>query len=120
MSNVLQTFPPEVLSEIFAVTEIFPQAPYTSALALSHVCRQWRKAALGDSALWLEIGVCNRDVHHIPVVSDLLRRSKGRKISIGMDFGDLHRPENPSIFGRLLRLVRAHLWRACHMFIYAQ
>ncbi|KAF8188448.1 hypothetical protein K438DRAFT_1972151 [Mycena galopus ATCC 62051] len=101
MPKPLHTFPPEILSEIFAVAE-------------------WREAALGDSALWLEIGLCNRDVHHLPIINQFFQRSKGRKISIGMDLGDRRRPENPALFRALLRLVRAHLWRACHLFIYAQ
>ncbi|KAJ7842026.1 hypothetical protein B0H14DRAFT_2781837, partial [Mycena olivaceomarginata] len=113
-ASLLQIFPLEVLSETFTVAEM------SHVVVLSHVCRQWREAALGDSALWLEIGVCNRDVHHIPIIIQLLQRSKGRKISIGMDFRDLQRPENPALFGRLLRLVRTHLWRTCHLFIYAQ
>ncbi|KAJ6568804.1 hypothetical protein B0H19DRAFT_1231947 [Mycena capillaripes] len=120
MASLIQTFPYEVLSQIFIVTETFPKAPYADAVILSHVCHHWREAAVGDSSLWLQIGVCHRDVRHIQVIADLLRRSKTRKISIGMDFGAVQRPANPALFGRLLRVIRAHLSRTCHLFIYAQ
>ncbi|KAF8155034.1 hypothetical protein K438DRAFT_1987259 [Mycena galopus ATCC 62051] len=120
MPKSLHTFPPEILSEIFAVAEVGDKTTYPGAVVLSHVCHQWREAALGDSALWLEIGLCHRDVHHLPIITQFFQRSKGRKISIGMDLGDRRRPENPALFRALLRLVRAHLWRACHLFIYAQ
>lgn len=117
MSSLLQTFPYEVLSEIFAATETAQQAPHPGTVVLSHVCHQWREAAVGDSALWLEIGVCHRDAHHLDVVTQLLQRSRGRKISLGINLGDRERPEK---FRQLLFLLRKHLPRTCHLFIYAQ
>ncbi|KAJ7447543.1 hypothetical protein B0H11DRAFT_2082584 [Mycena galericulata] len=118
--SLIHTFPPELLTQIFQITEISTVATYANAVILSHVCRQWRAAAIQDSALWLRIGVRSRDVQHLAFLSCLLQRSKGRTISIGLDFWDLRRPTDPTVFCELLRVVRPHLGRTCHLFIHAQ
>ncbi|KAJ7016912.1 hypothetical protein C8F04DRAFT_1158903 [Mycena alexandri] len=71
MPPSIQTFPLEILSQIFTVTQISLTAPYADAVILSQVCHHWREASIGDSGLWLDIGVRSRDVHHLALVADL-------------------------------------------------
>ncbi|KAK7065081.1 hypothetical protein R3P38DRAFT_3166099 [Favolaschia claudopus] len=77
-ATLLQTFPYEVLSEtfLFTVASGTLMSP-KKALSLSHVCQQWRYAALSDSTLWIGVahGLCTRDVLHVETVVQLLRRS---------------------------------------------
>ncbi|KAJ7609485.1 hypothetical protein FB45DRAFT_876575 [Roridomyces roridus] len=93
--------PPEILTAIFALAK-------RSALTFSHVSRQWRDAATNDSSLWLKT---------------LLARSKGRAISLTLDFSDL--PVLQSAlhefqFYRLLNAVIPHIPRTRELHIHAQ
>ncbi|KAJ6505373.1 hypothetical protein C8R45DRAFT_1209144 [Mycena sanguinolenta] len=121
MARVLRTFPPEILSQIFAEATKYPTTPSIDAVRLSQVCHPWRQAAIGDSSLWLEIGINTRDVHHIFVITQLFQRSLQRTISVGMNF-DEHPTslEDGRLFRRLMILVSSHVCRARHLFIYAQ
>ncbi|KAJ7234045.1 hypothetical protein B0H12DRAFT_1239188 [Mycena haematopus] len=120
MPGLIQSFPPEILSEIFAVAQMSPQDSSVGAVLLSQVCHQWRQAAIGDSALWLEIVVGVADLHHVPVITELLLRSKERQISIGINIED-HPERKGDIkkLRRLLVLISSHVWRACQLFVYA-
>ncbi|KAJ7088445.1 hypothetical protein B0H15DRAFT_800920 [Mycena belliarum] len=120
MPSLIQTFPPEILSEIFAVTEIYEDPSCANAVILSHVCHRWRVAAVGDSEQWLCVSVCSRDVGRIPFLKTLLQRSKGRPISLGLDFWDLGRIKERVGLWRLLTVLRTELARTRRLFIYAQ
>ncbi|KAJ6505697.1 hypothetical protein C8R47DRAFT_1243568 [Mycena vitilis] len=103
----VQTLAPEVLGEIFRWTE-----PRDGPVAASQVCRRWRGAAIGDSALWCDIYVATRDAHNPTILDALLTRSAERKIDLVLRFGDLVTlPSLPVEFVTMLDTVRPHLHR---------
>lgn len=122
-ASPIGTLPPEILSAIFGLTEIFPPAKaYATPVLLSHVCRPWRAAALDDSSLWLDVCVRSKDTKHMSFLLSLLERSKGRPITIGMNFSDLQwKPAlNESLLYRLLKIVIEHIPRTRRLYIRAQ
>ncbi|KAJ7104817.1 hypothetical protein C8R44DRAFT_746087 [Mycena epipterygia] len=107
--SFIHTFPSEVLNEIFKWTMPSTLLPIT----VTHVCRRWREAALGNSDLWRNIVVATRDTRHMPLVSEFLERSKQRTIRLAFEFSEL-----PAVLDRdarwsLLKIVRKHL-RRCY------
>ncbi|KAJ6597534.1 hypothetical protein DFH09DRAFT_1399018 [Mycena vulgaris] len=115
--TLIQTFPPEVLSQIFEVLD-FPSATFAAL-----VCRQWHAAAINNSALWLSIGITARDIERPQVIQRILARSKNRPISLGLRF-----PSSPDSNAQvdyaglhsLLRcVVGKHLVRTACLFVHA-
>ncbi|KAK7007874.1 hypothetical protein R3P38DRAFT_2792009 [Favolaschia claudopus] len=121
-ATLLQTFPYEVLSEIFLFTVASGalMSP-KKALALSHVCQQWHYAALSDSTLWIGVahGLCTRDLLHVDTVVQLLRRSGTRQIGMSLDFTETPNAQDVQQLRRLLIVVRLHLPRIHSLYIRA-
>ncbi|KAJ7473949.1 hypothetical protein FB451DRAFT_1397959 [Mycena latifolia] len=121
MASLIHTFPPEILNQIFLEAALFPEAngDGVNAVILSQVCHRWRVAAVRDSSLWLIVCIRCADVRHMPFLTYLLRRSKGRTIFLALDFRDFQKDSDPAMLWHLLHLVRPHLARTCRLIIYA-
>ncbi|KAJ6562349.1 hypothetical protein B0H19DRAFT_1259932 [Mycena capillaripes] len=112
--TLIQSFPPEILSEIFEELDFY------SATFAALVCRQWHIAATGDSALWLTFGINNSDIERPDVIREIFQRSKGRPISLSLRFPATETPINyEALFTLLRKVVRKHVHRCVRLFVYA-
>ncbi|KAJ7481905.1 hypothetical protein FB451DRAFT_1237513 [Mycena latifolia] len=113
--TLIQSFPPELLSQIFEILDF----PYLAAL----VCRQWHDAATENSALWLTIGITERDIDRPNLLRRILARSKGRPLALGLRFPPL--PDKRidyycmGLYSLLRFVVREHLSRCVSLSVHA-
>ncbi|KAJ7119254.1 hypothetical protein C8R43DRAFT_1137137 [Mycena crocata] len=77
--NLIQSFPHELLGEIFE------WLPFSSVAHCAGVCREWHVAAVGHSKLWTTIGITTEDAKRPDLVARVLARSHNRPISLSLD-----------------------------------
>ncbi|KAJ7468257.1 hypothetical protein B0H11DRAFT_45885 [Mycena galericulata] len=105
----IQTFPPEMILEIL---ELLDPA---EAIRAATACRQWHRAAIGNTAYWLSVCINQTDIEDPDVLQRVLYRSRCRPISLHLDF-PLHNTAGALVnYDNLPRLlgdvVRGHLHR---------
>ncbi|KAJ7433765.1 hypothetical protein B0H11DRAFT_750476 [Mycena galericulata] len=103
----IQTFPPEMILEILERLDL------AEAIRAATACRQWHSSAIGNSAFWVSVCINQTDIEDPDVLQRVLYRSRGRPISLHLDFplrntaGALVDYDN--LFRLLRDVVRVHL-----------
>ncbi|KAJ7178166.1 hypothetical protein C8R46DRAFT_1076023 [Mycena filopes] len=117
------TLPPEVVSEIFVhCLPVYPRrAPDNglySPVALTHICRLWRRIALSTPSLWRTFKIILRtndsgradDANQVRV-AEWLRRSGSCALSVELEY---LRREPPLIFQTIM--AHRHRWQHLKLF----
>ncbi|KAJ7468259.1 hypothetical protein B0H11DRAFT_2046043 [Mycena galericulata] len=113
----IQTFPPEMILEIL---ELLDPA---EAIRAATACRQWHRAAIGKTAYWLRVCINETDIEDHDVLQRVLQRSRGRPISLHLNFpsrdtaGTIIDALNLLTF--LWNVVRGHLHRCTLLEVHA-
>ncbi|KAJ7468268.1 hypothetical protein B0H11DRAFT_2239054 [Mycena galericulata] len=115
----IQTFPPEM------ILEILERLDPAEAVRVATTCRQWHRAAKGNSAFWLSVRINETDIEDSDVVQRVLYRSRGRPISLHLEFpshdtaGDPMDYDKHKLLCLLGDVVRGHLHRCTLLEVYA-
>ncbi|KAJ7435011.1 hypothetical protein B0H11DRAFT_2295789 [Mycena galericulata] len=113
----IQTFPPEMLLEI--LEHLDP----AEAVRLATTCRQWHRVSVENTSFWLSVRINKTDIEDSDVVQRVLQRSKGRPISLHLDFPSPGSTGPPMNYGNLDRLlwdvVRRHMHRCTLLEVHA-
>ncbi|KAJ7263144.1 hypothetical protein B0H12DRAFT_1103550 [Mycena haematopus] len=109
-THMIQTLPPEILSEIFLnVLPAYPKCPGPSSLLLlCAICRKWRAVAISTPELWRAIQIIGSNkLRKLTAQSELLQiwlsRSGSCPLSLNLSIHPL--TENPSIDSQLFQLA---------------
>ncbi|KAJ7468273.1 hypothetical protein B0H11DRAFT_2046097 [Mycena galericulata] len=102
----IQTFPPEMILEFLELLD--PAEAVRAATA----CRQWHRAAIRNPAFWLSVRINETDIEDPDVLQRVLYRSRGRPISLHLDFPSRNTAGvSINLFNLLCNVVRGHLDR---------
>lgn len=116
MATGIQSFPVELLTEIFSQTQIH-DLPFAEqeqvegnakvALNVSRVCQSWRHAALGFPPLWVYIPWRDYPVARFELLFEQIQRSNGRPLVFFLAL-----PDTTHLWFRLRDIVANHLSNA--------
>ncbi|KAF7292806.1 F-box domain-containing protein [Mycena indigotica] len=118
----IQTFPFELLSEIFRLLD--PTYLDRRFIVCSFVCRHWRQAALSDGTLWTMIRISEYDFYEEKrneLLADLLTRSRTLPLAVVlMRFRGPNVPEYYDALEEFLYdVLKPNLWRIRRILIIA-
>ncbi|KAJ7489738.1 hypothetical protein B0H11DRAFT_1912735 [Mycena galericulata] len=95
--------------------EILEHFDPAEAVRAATTCRQWHRAAVENSSFWLSVRINKTDIEDSDVVERVLQRSKGRPISLYLDFPSPDSTGPQMNYGNLSRflwdVVRGHTRR---------
>lgn len=103
----IEALPEEIILDIFAILVHSTFAPSYGWLAVTHVCRRWRTAALGCPVLWTRVHCAFPDSGKLDRLDAFIERSQSCPIDVDLPF-NMSWCYNTS-FQRLQ--VQRHRWR---------
>ncbi|KAK7042130.1 hypothetical protein R3P38DRAFT_3260186 [Favolaschia claudopus] len=111
---LIQSFPTEIL------TEIFGELDFLSLYRAASVCRGWHSAVAGHQPFWADLEFYNPDLRRSDMVRLVLERGKGGDLDLRLMFDECRR--NAQTMFRIhcfLKIISRHLDRVVWFTIHA-
>ena len=103
----ISCLPPETLAAIFLFLP--PSVDDLQWICVSHVCRQWREAALNHPRLWSHINLTKPAP---AAIAEILARAKTVPLHLDVDFTEWRSPKQIDAFERL---IDTHISQTRHL-----